>query len=250
MTFAGTGVWHASGSAALTVANQGIGNLMIVEVFNFSNSTVWCSSVSGGGVTTWAQAGVKFSGTTDSYSAAVFFGTVTATGAGTVTPAWSGTAPGTYELDAHEFTSTLGSWVFDVQGNLDSSGTANWPSLTATAGELYFGASGSGQAVAGSTSGYTYDASTSPNGGGLAFNPNCAGGATFPVWGDSAELFCIAVLMKEQSAGTNTSPAWAASQNVTAVAGTAELGRDPGMRQERQIRRSQPGRPRRWPSPR
>ena len=185
MTFAATGSFLFSNSAALTVNNQGTGNLLVVEVLNYTNSTVWATGLSGGGAT-WAQAGVEFSGTTNPYASSVFLGTVTATGTGTATPTWSGTAPGGYEIDGHEFTSTAGSWAFVTQGNLDSTSTNSWPSLTAQAGDLYYGgasATGGGGAVAGSTSGYTYNVNA--NNDGSAFNPNCGAGATFPVWGDT-----------------------------------------------------------------
>ena len=188
MTFAATGSFLFSNSAALTVNNQGTGNLLVVEVLNYTNSTVWATGLSGGGAT-WTQAGVEFSGTTNPYASSVFLGTVTATGAGTATPSWSGTTPGGYEIDGHEFTSTVGSWAFIMQGNLDSTSTNSWPSLTAQAGDLYFGgasATGGGGAVGGSTSGYTYNVNA--NNDGSAFNPNCGAGATFPVWGDTNEL--------------------------------------------------------------
>ena len=110
-----------SSTAALPLSNVTIGNLIIAEVINFSNSTVWATGLTGGGAT-WVPAGVKFSGTTNAFSAAVFLGTVTATGVQSATVTWSGTTPGNYGTAASEFHSTVGSWAFDVQGNLDSAG--------------------------------------------------------------------------------------------------------------------------------
>src|SRR6185312_4090605 len=143
--------------------------------------------------------------TTNAFSAAVFLGTVTATGAGTATLTWSGTAPGSFGIASREFHSTVGSWTFITQGNLDSSGTANWSSLNSTAGDLYFGyAADNTSATSGSTSGYTYDASADSVGNGMAFNVNCPGGATFPVWGDSGQAFGIMVLVREGSGPVST----------------------------------------------
>ncbi len=220
MTFAASGAFLFSNNAALTVSNQGIGNLLVVEVLNYTNSTVWCTGLSGGGAT-WTQAGVKFSGTTNAYSAAVFLGKVTATGGGTVTPSWSGTAPSGYEINGHEFTSTAGSWAFDVQGNLDVAGTNSWPSLTpgSGSGELYFGFSAANPASAGSTSGYTY--SVNANMDAVAFNPACGAGATFPVWADSTQSFGIAVLIAETAAAppaaapaSRAAPWWKPGRNL------------------------------------
>ena len=87
MTFAATGSNLFSNAAALTVNNQGTGNLLMVEVSNYINCTVWATGLTGGGAT-WTLLGTKFSGTTNAYSSAVFAGTVTATGAGTATPTW------------------------------------------------------------------------------------------------------------------------------------------------------------------
>lgn len=199
MTWSAVGVTQGDNSTNLTLSNQGVGNLIIAEVINFSGSGVWATGLSGGGAT-WVQAGVKLQGSANAQSSVVFFGTVTATGAGTATISWSGTAPASFGVASREFHSTVGSWFFVTQGNLDSSGTANWSSLSATAGDLYWGyASDNTAATAGSTSGYTYDASADSVGNGMAFNVNCAGGATNPAWGDSGQAFGIMVLVREGS---------------------------------------------------
>jgi len=210
MTFAATGSFLFANTSALTVNNQGTGNLLLVEVTNNNDNTVFCTGLTGGGAT-WTQVGTAFPSTGAAPFpgyAVVFAGKVTATGAGTVTPSWSGTAPASYELDGHEFTSTAGSWALDVQGNLSVASGSDWPSLTpATGGELYFGAAqNNGSASAGSTSGYVY--SVTPNGNGCAYNVSCPqGAATFPVWGDTGEVFGVAVLMTETGAAPAPYPA-------------------------------------------
>jgi hypothetical protein len=218
VTFASAGTWRNAGTSALSMSNVGIGNLLIVEVINYTNKTVQCTALTGGGAT-WTQAGTTFNGTTNSESASIFLGRVTATGAQTATPTWSGTAPSGYEICGHEFTSSAGSWVFDKQGNLDSGGTANWVSLTPSfgAGELYFGFAGvAGNASAGSTAGYTYTATAGPGSDAAAFNPACGTGATFPVWADGTEMFGIMVLVSESATAGGTAV-------LASAAGTAQL---------------------------
>lgn len=210
MTWTATGSWLTANTTTLATSNQAAGNLLLVGVINDSNNTVWCTGLSGGGAT-WTQVGVKFAVSVFGFPEyhTLFAGTVTATGAGTVTPSWSGTTPGSYRIDGHEFHSTAGSWALDgSQGNLDSAGTANWVSLTpAGNGELYFGAGDDqGIATGGSTSGYVYNISA---GGAIsqAYNLSCASGvATFPVWGDSNGRAGIMVLMKEGAAAGGILP--------------------------------------------
>ena len=199
MTWTVTGSWLGATTSTLTANNQAIGNLLVVEVINTQNSTVWATALSGGGAT-WQLAGVKFSGTTNANAAAVFLGTVTATGAGTITPTWSGTTPNAIAWAGHEFHSSVGSWLFDKQGNLDSTGTNSWPSMSPTygVGELYFGfIFDSSNAVSGTTSGYVYNANVDAVNDGAAYNLSCPSTATFPVWGDSTQAFGIAILVAE-----------------------------------------------------
>jgi hypothetical protein len=211
MTFGATGSWLFADSGNLTVNNQGTGNLLLVEVLNYTNNTVWCTGLSGGGAT-WAPIGTKFAGTTNAFYATVFAGTVTATGAGTAVPSWSGTAPAGFEITGHEFTSTVGSWVFDTQGTLDVAGNAStWATLTpAASGELYFGSATNAisSPVGGSTPGYVYTSgANNPDGDGSVYNLSCpAGIPTAPVWGDSHWGFGVMVLMQETS-GASAAPA-------------------------------------------
>lgn len=201
MTFAAVGgnLSSAAGATTFSLTPAGVGNLILFEVENPS-ATVWATALSSSNVT-WSVMGVKFSGTTNARSSTLFQGKVTATSAQTVTITFNGTAGNCHGV-GHEFSSTAGAWALDVQGNLDSAGTATWPSLTpAGSGELYFGYSiNSSGAVAGSTSGYTYVANADGAANGMAYNPACGAGATGPVWGDSTEIFGIMALVKETSA--------------------------------------------------
>ena len=203
MTWSAVGSWQGTADAALSLSNQAVGNLLILSAAS-ADSTVYCSGLSGGGAT-WVPAGVAYAGVNSGGYFRIFFGRVTATGAQTVTPSWSGTTPANYGLVAHEFHSTVGSWALDKQGNLDNAtGTANWVSLTPGhgAGELYFGyAFTNGSAsVAGTTSGYVYQANADTFNQGAAYNVSCPGTATFPVWGASVEALGIMVLVAETPA--------------------------------------------------
>ena len=225
MTFAAVGSGGGSLDAATSITYAGAGNLVLCEAINYSNTTVHCTGLTGSGIT-WVQAGVSFAGTNVAYNASVFLGTVTGTGAQTITPTWSGTTPG-YSMAAHEFSSTVGSWAFDKQGNLDSSAaTGTWPSLTPGfgAGELYWGfALVNAAMTAGTTTGFTWNTNADASSDIEAYNPACGSGAIQPVWGSTATgHFGIMVLVNEAAGGggTNTSPAWAASYDTTAVAGT------------------------------
>ena len=201
MAFTAVGTWRGGSTGSISLSNQAVGNLLIVEVHAPLTATVWPTALSAGGAT-WALAGVKFSGTTNSCSAAVFFGRVTATGTQTATITWSGSTPGQIHYAGQEFHSTIGGWLLDKQGNLDIAGTAAWPTLTpAVSGEIYFGyAYNSFTATVGTTSGYTWNASADGQGDGAAYNPACGAGATFPDWGDSTEIFGIMVLVRENVA--------------------------------------------------
>lgn len=230
MTWSAVGSW-LSGTSTVALNNQAVGNLILLEVEN-KDTTVWATSVSGGGVT-WAQLGTRFTGTVNARSAVVFAGTVTATGVGNATVTFNG-SPTSNHAVAHEFHSTAGSWSLDVQGDIDSSGTNTWASLTpAGAGELYFGfAVNAGSASAGSTSGYVYSANADGSGNGALYNTACTSSAQAPVWGDSTEIFGVMVLVKETGSGGGTesgSFAIALPAPAASLAGTAQHTESGGL---------------------
>lgn len=202
MTWSAVGSWLGVSTSSLTMNNQAVGNLLIVEVINFSNSTVWATGLTGGGAT-WVQAGTRLIGSSNTNTAVVFFGTVTATGSATTSVTWSGATPSLYGIAGQEFHSTVGSWVLDQQGSIDqpaaSGGT--WASLTpSVAGELYFGYAADGSAAsAGSTTGFIWNSSVDTLNDGAAYNVSCANAATAPVWRDVDQEFGIMVLVREVS---------------------------------------------------
>ena len=212
LAFSRTGTISAVGSSfggnpaatTFSLTPNTAGDLILVEIIDPSGSTVVPTSLSSSNVT-WLPLGTPFTGSTNVRSAQVFIGTVTSTGTATVTTGWSGTPPSSIHYAGQEFSSTAGasSVTLNVQGNLDSTGTSTWASLTpAAAGELYFGfALDSGSAVAGSTPGYTYNANVDGNGNGLAYNPACTSSAQAPVWGDAGQAIGIMVLVASELAG-------------------------------------------------
>jgi hypothetical protein len=198
--------WTAAGSvitassvSTFSLTPGGAGHLILLEVEASGSTAVWCTGVSSANVT-WAPLTTVLIGANNTRTSVIYAGTVTAASAQTVTITWSSAPVGTTHIVGQEFSSTIGSWSLDKQGNLDlASGTATWPSLTpAAAGELYWGyCICSGSATTGSTSGYVYNASADGAGNSMAYNPACGAGATSPVWGNAVAIFGIAVLMTE-----------------------------------------------------
>lgn len=205
MTFAAVGSGFGTANvSSFSLTPNTIGDIIICGIINASNPTVFATALSSSNVT-WVTLGSSFAGSTNVKTQQVFLGTVTSTSTATVTITWSGTAPASIEIAGQEFSTTVGasSVTLDVQGHIDSTGTTTWASLTPGhgSGELYWGyAYNTGSAVAGSTSGFTYNANPDGHGNGMAYNPNCANSAQAPVWGDTTEAFGIMVLVYEASA--------------------------------------------------
>ncbi|HSX37021.1 MAG TPA: hypothetical protein VLG13_02805, partial [Patescibacteria group bacterium] len=174
--------WSNSGSAVTTVSVSpaSVGNLLVFYSWATNNVTV--SSVSGGGVTNWTKVNSDTSGGGKG-NIEMWRGVVTTAGSGTITVTYSGGA-GTNEIVAQEFSmgSSNGTWAVDTSGTSVSSTnqtTINYPSLTATnASELYAGfAYGKGTMTAGSTSGFTYLATSASKY--LAYNPSTSAGTAY-----------------------------------------------------------------------
>ena len=199
MSWASVGSFFFSTSTSFTLTPSGVGNLYMLEVNQFANSTVWASGVSSSNVT-WTQVGTHILATGRAGTSTLWMGTVTAASGATVTISWSGTTPGSLVIDGHEFSSTAGSWAADNTALLNGSGTNTWPSIAAaSAGELYFGAAvDNGTCVAGSTSGFTYNVNADSCG--AAYNLSCSSGTVAgPVWGDSQHMFGVMALIQEIS---------------------------------------------------
>ncbi|HSX36516.1 MAG TPA: hypothetical protein VLG13_00105, partial [Patescibacteria group bacterium] len=134
------------------------------------------------GVTNWTKVNSDVSGGAKG-NIEMWRGVVTTAGSATITVTYSGGA-GTNEIVAQEFGmgSSTGTWAVDTSGTSVSSANAttiNYPSLTATnSSELYAGyAYGKGTMTAGSTSGFTYLATSASKY--LAYNPSTTAGNTY-----------------------------------------------------------------------
>jgi len=174
--------WSNSGTAVTTLSDSpaSVGNLLVF--YSWANNNVSISSLSGGGVTNWTKVNSDTSGGAKG-NIEMWRGVVTTAGSGTITVTYSAGA-GTNEIVAQEFSmgSSTGTWAVDTSGtNISSTNTTaiNYPSLTATnSSELYAGyAYGKGTVTAGSTSGFTYLATSASKY--LAYNPSTSAGTTY-----------------------------------------------------------------------
>ncbi len=166
---------HGVALTTLAVSPKTVGDVMVVGIMG---QTLSVSSISGGGVTTWKKA-AQFQGA-EGNDVELWYGTVTSTGASTITFSWSGTLAGGIEYSAQEYTAGLGSatvWAADKTGTVNgaSSTSVPFPSLTATgSGELYVGFSVvANTAGTGSTTGFTYDVTS--DGNALTYDTNVSG---------------------------------------------------------------------------
>ena len=188
--------------ASFSLTTTTVGNFVLCEVIDFTGGRTATALSSSNA--TWAELGNPATTSAGPANCQVFIGTVTSASTQTVTITWGAGATGSLEGCAfQEFSSTTGIPVLDKQGTLDSAGTNTWVSLTpVAAGELYFGyAANTGSTIAGSTSGYTYNANVDASNNGGAYNPNCGASATAPVWGDNTESAGIMVLVMPPASG-------------------------------------------------
>ena len=199
--FTAVGTIIQSQAATISVNPVALGNFILLEVICNPNTRT-PTSVAGGNCT-WAPLGSVLVGANSSYSAAVFLGTPTGTGAATATVTFTGGTPTGITTVGQQFSTTYSSKAIDgTQGNLDISsagaGTVTYPSLTPTqAGDLYFCyCAWIGTAVAGATSGYVYQTDAVDDG--MVYNVACTTGAQAPTWAANATAayLGIAVLLK------------------------------------------------------
>lgn len=183
-------------STTFSLTTTTTGDFVMVEICTNNHPATAVSSTK----CTWTQAGTTVGpltlGGTGTFYNNVWVGTVNSTGSDTVTVSFGTNPAGNCRFDAREFHASSGHVYFDVQGTLNSAGTANWPTLTpAHSNELYWGwCEDSGSAVAGSTSGFVYEIDSNSNASG--YNLSVSSAFT-PVWGDSGMVAGLMVLMTE-----------------------------------------------------
>ncbi len=169
---------YASGSATtVSVSPKAIGDLMTLVVSVVGGPV---SSVSGGGVTNWYKDIAKV-GNQEGNDNEIWRGVVSATGASTITVAFTGSHSDD-ELMAQEYSAGAGAtWSAGANGSTSSTtSTVTFPSLTPSGpGQLYVGfAQVDGTGEAGSTPGFSYTI-TSAEGSVLCWDTNVSS-ATSP----------------------------------------------------------------------
>jgi hypothetical protein len=220
MTLTAAGTLASNAAAALTTlahTNNTAGNVLVLGT-KISSLTITVSSVTGGGATGWAKvAGPQNDG---SRAQELWAGTVSATGAQTITVTWSSSNAGiNTDLDCQEFASSLGAgavWTRDTEGWVlgATSTTITYPTLAPaiTSPELYVGQVRipSGTGYAGLTAGFT--GQTDSNGNPFIYGLSVTGSVSpSETNATNAISGALAVLLSDVTAasGTDTSPAWA-----------------------------------------
>lgn len=156
---------NVAGKTTQAISPVNIGDYIGV-IIKVSSATVYASSLSGGGVTTWIPVGTFPNlDATDSITLVMFWGVVTATGAQTITATFSASnAALSTEFAVISFNSALSATAWSTQTPVALLSTAvtnvPFPSITSGGGALqaYWGyaRSSAGTVTAGATSGFTY----------------------------------------------------------------------------------------------
>lgn len=134
----------ASAITTLSVTNTAVNDVWVVYVCTRSAS-ITATGMSSTKAGTWINATGNWLDGTGAANESIWIGTMTGTGADTITVTFSGSVTGvTNTIDAHPFHSSLGSpqWTVDRTGawNTSSSTTVTFPQLTPSVGtELYWG---------------------------------------------------------------------------------------------------------------
>ena len=149
-------------TTTLAVSPQLVGDLMTLAI-KVCSSTITVSSVSGGGVTSWARAVGPYAAYKHT-DVEIWTGVVSASGSSTITVGFSASVRSVYTgLAAREFSASTGTsttWAIDTGAGISnaSSSTVTFPDLSPSGmGELYFGyGAAANTGSAGTTPGFTY----------------------------------------------------------------------------------------------
>ncbi len=209
-----------NGTTTLAVSPQHLGDLLVLVV-KVASTTVTATTVTGGGVGTWTRAEGPYTGYAGN-DLEIWTGVVTATGASTITVAYSASVTAIYTgLASEEFSSSSGSsttWSVDTAAGISnpSSTTVTLPKLTPTGtGELYFGYGAvANTGAAGTTSGFTY--STTADADVSAWNTNVSSALQPTATQAPAGVSGAAAVLLTASGTTSVSP-----PTVTAVSPTS-----------------------------
>ena len=218
---------RGTGVTTLSVTPANVGDVLVLGVRPF-DSAITVSSISGGGVASWSNLS-QDTDSTDGLDLELWMGTVTATGASTITVTFSGSvAADIVELAAQEFSSGLGAgttWTRDSHGaqNNGSSTTIGYPPLTpAGAAELYVGYAWAGTTpTSGSSGGTTW--TTVPNTTVFLDNPSVSNPTTLTPTspqapaGDSASVGAFIIANVAAPTVTSISPTSGPTAGGTSV---------------------------------
>ncbi len=154
--------WDANATNTLTISPSSVGDEVVLTT-QIPTAGVTVTGISGGGVSSWSKAIVN-NGNGTVNRVEMWYGTVTAAGASTITVTYSA-APGSEEITATEFTAAgvnaSTTWGLDSAGaQINSASTAvTFPSLSSIGSdELYigYGQVQNPPATAGTSTGFNY----------------------------------------------------------------------------------------------
>lgn len=179
-----------------------VGDLGLLAIANFGSGTIKISTVSSTKATGWTQVVTGLDGS-EGWTVSLWVGTITSTGADSITVTWSGTTPTSYEVMFDEFNSGLGSsnvWAVVTGGSLRTTASPwNYPSLTSNTVTLqtYWGyqATLSGNPTGGTGTGFTFTTTAGANQ--IAWNGSLATSTAFQpaMTGGAAADFAVAGIM-------------------------------------------------------
>jgi hypothetical protein len=229
----GTGKWAYSNGFSLTPV--GTGHFILLSVTTTSVSR-WATALSNSGNVTWTVFAGPATFSNNAVSETVFLGKVNSTATQSQTITFNSGTP-TARIAYQEFSTTAG-FAFislDASGTIDVTSSGSLPPVTPTAtGRTYWSFGwDTGNASAGSTSGYTY-AIDPINGNLQAYNTSCANATQTPNIGDTGNgISGIGVMIFEATgsltahpgaataAGSAKNPSASTGTSVTALPGAA-----------------------------
>lgn len=219
----GTGKWAYASGFSLTPA--GTGHFILLSVITTSISK-WATAVSNAGNVTWTVFAGPTTFTNNAVSETLFLGQVNSTAAQNQTITFNSGTP-TARIAYQEFSTTAG-FAFislDASGTIDVTSFGSLPPVTPTAIGRTYWAFGwdTGNATAGSTSGYTY--AVDPINGNLqAYNTSCANATQTPNIGDTGNGISGIGVMIFEATGSLTAHPGVAAATGTALAPSANTG--------------------------
>ena len=210
------GFLNNANPATAAITTHATGNLIVCINTMHEDAGVFPNSMSSSRVTwvkipgTDVQDATQLAGPGPTWSGNLWFGTVNSAGTDTVTFGYTSTVPAHTNCVMQEFTSSVGSWHMDTWTTLNSTGTSNWPSLTAAgSGEIYLGfAWNSGGASGGPSAPWVVVDNSDSSSNAMAYNTAYVSG-TVPTFTDTGSVYGMFLLVAEGPAAAATPAALA-----------------------------------------